>query len=206
MAVSPAKGSAPLSIDSIFVLPAGQYFSPDKQGLYLFQADSSGTSGVSLVVTDRQYPEPREITDLTEPLIYISTRREFETLKEDLSNKQALDKFWLSTLESPETARAAIKSYYQNVEEANLLFTSYKEGWKTDRGMIYIILGRPITVKKGPDTEIWSYLDIDGDEINFQFNKVSNIFSNNHYELFRDKSYDRTWFIAIDRWREGRIQ
>lgn len=206
MAVNPAQGGAPLSIDSVFVLPAGQSFSPDKQGLYLFQADSSGTSGVSLLVADRQFPQPREIKDLTEPLIYISTRREFQTLKEDLSSKPALDKFWLSTLESPETARAAIKSYYQNVEEANLLFTSYKEGWKTDRGMIYIILGRPITVKKGLDTETWSYRDIDGDEMNFQFKKVSNIFSNNHYELFRDKAYDRTWFVAIDRWRDGRIQ
>lgn len=205
MTINPASGSASLSIDSVFMLKANQFYIPDKRGLYFFQADSTSTLGVSLVVTDPQFPKPREISDLTEPLIYVSTRNEFQSLKEDFSSKQALDKFWLSTLGSAEKARAAIKNYYQNVEEANRLFTSYKEGWKTDRGMIYVILGQPLVVKKEYETETWTYRDSNGEEINFQFKKVSNIFSNDHYELFRDKNYDRPWFVAIDKWREGRI-
>ena len=73
------------------------------------------------------YPEPRVINELTEPLVYITTRGEFQQLKKDLTNKQALDKFWLSTLGSPEKARAAISKFYQNIEDANTLFSSYKK-------------------------------------------------------------------------------
>ena len=203
MTVRPGKASSSLTIDSVFTLKAGQYYTPDKLGLYFFQSDSSTTLGISLLVTDQYYPRPQDISDLTEPLIYISTKAEYQTLKEDLSSKQALDKFWLSTLGSPQKARATIKDFYQNIEDANALFTSYKEGWKTDRGMIYSIMGPPLQVNKFLDGENWIYSDAAGDELIFQFIKVSNIFSNNHYELFRDKAYDRPWFVAIDRWREG---
>lgn len=203
MAVKPGKGGAALVIDSVFTLKAGQLYTPDKQGLYFFQSDSSSTEGIGLMVTDRFFPKPQDISDLTEPLIYLSTRSEFQSLKEDLSSKQALDKFWLSTVGTPERARAAIKNFYQYIEDANALFSSYKEGWKTDRGMIYTVMGPPLEVGKLLDGENWIYRDAVGEQIVFQFIKVSNIFSNNHYELFRDKSYDRLWFIAIDRWREG---
>lgn len=203
MTIRPGNSNAALSIDSVFTVTANSIFAPEKEGLYFFQADSSTTMGVSLLVTDEHFPQPKKITDLTEPLIYITTKREYETLAQDFSSKQALDKFWLATVGSPEKARVAIKNFYQNIQEANSLFSSYKEGWKTDKGMIYAILGRPLTVTKQIDSEIWGYLDIGGEEINFEFKKVRNIFSNNHYELYRDKSYDRSWFRAIDRWREG---
>lgn len=205
MTLRAGKNDEPLSIDSIMVLPSGQYYAPSNPGLYFFQSDSSTTLGSSLVVTDEYFPKPQDITDLTEPLVYITTKSEYRQLRNDLSNKQALDKFWLSTLGSPEQARKAIKSYYQNVEEANLLFTSYKEGWKTDRGMIYTVLGTPLTVTKTLDTERWSYKDRAGNDLVFVFKKISNIFSNNHYELLRDTAYDRQWFQAIDRWRKGPI-
>lgn len=206
MTVRPAQGSASLTIDSLFTMAAGEYYQPHKQGLYFFQNDTTGTIGTSLVVTDVYFPKPQEVSDLTEPLIYITTRAEYQELQQDFSDKQALDKFWLTTLGSPDKARTAIKNYYQNIENANTLFTSYKEGWKTDRGMIYTVLGAPLEVTKTQDTELWIYRDISGDELRFEFRKVSNIFSNNHYELFRNESYDRQWFIAIDRWREGRMQ
>jgi hypothetical protein len=32
------------------------------------------------------------------------------------------------------------------VRQANRLFTNYKEGWKTDTGMYYILYGRPSSV------------------------------------------------------------
>lgn len=203
MAVRPGTGGGTLNIDTVFSLPANQFYTPDKLGLYFVQSDSSTTAGVSLLVADRYFPKPQEIADLTEPLIYISTKAEYQGIKEDLSSKQALDKFWLSTIGSPQRAKATISDFYQNIEDANTLFTSYKAGWKTDRGLIYSVMGPPLTVNKLLDGENWTYRDAAGEEIVFQFVKVSNIFSNNHYELFRDKSYDRLWFNAIDRWREG---
>jgi GWxTD domain-containing protein len=205
MAMKPGAGSS-LNIDSVFTLTPGQYFSPATTGLYFFQSDSSTTEGRSLLVTEGNFPEPQKIKELTEPLVYITTRGEFQQLKKDLTDKQALDKFWLSTLGSPDKARSAISRFYQNVEVANTLFSSYKKGWKTDRGMIFTVLGAPLMVNKDRTTEIWVYNDVSGEELYFTFRKISNIFSNNHYELIRDKSYDRDWFLAIDRWREGRIK
>jgi len=52
MIISPT-GDSSLNIDSIFTLKANQFYVPNRQGLYFFQADSTGTSGVSLVVTDQ---------------------------------------------------------------------------------------------------------------------------------------------------------
>ena len=205
MAMRPGPGDSSLSIDSIFTVPLNQYFTPTKEGLYFFQSDSSSTSGRSILVKNEHFPQPKEINQLTQPLIYITTRVEYLKLKKDLTDKQALDKFWLSTLGSPEKARTAIKAFYQNIETSNTLFSSYKEGWKTDRGLIYTVLGPPLSVSKKIDGETWTYRAAGGSELIFSFLKIKNIFSNNHYELIRDQSYDRDWFQAIDRWREGRI-
>ncbi len=206
MTLRPTSGSGTLDIDTILVLPAVHYFAPPETGLYFFQVDSSSTLGAALLVTDDHYPQPQEIKELTEPLIYITTKSEYQKISNDLTNKQALDKFWLSTIGSPEVARRAIKTFYNNIEVANKLFSSYKEGWKTDRGMIYTVMGPPLSVVKNHDTETWTYTNIASNEMNFVFKKIRNIFSNNHYELLRDKSYDQQWFLAIDRWREGRIK
>jgi GWxTD domain-containing protein len=206
MTLRPGKGSGTLDIDTILVLIPDQNFTPGKPGLYFFQTDSSSTLGTALFVPDNHYPQPQEIKELTEPLIYITTKGEYQKISKDLTSKQALDKFWLSTVGSPENARRAIKNFYHNIEVANKLFTSYKEGWKTDRGMIYTVMGPPLSVVKGLETETWSYRDIANEEMKFEFKKIRNIFSNNHYELVRDKSYDRQWFLAIDRWREGKTK
>ena len=204
MAVRPGKGSSSLSIDSIFVLRANTVYAPMQKGLYFFQSDSTSTEGISVIVTDPHFPKPREISDLTEPLVYITTRKEYENLQGNPNSKSAFDKFWLSTVGSPEKARVSIRNFYRNVEAANTLFTSYKEGWKTDRGMIYIVMGPPISVTKQESSETWSYQDWGGEPLDFVFKKIQNIFSNNHYELFRDESYERTWFLAVDQWRNGR--
>ena len=204
MTLKSGTASARLEIDTIRVLSPNQYFKPLNQGLYFFQIDSSSTIGTAILVTDDNYPEPKTITDLTEPLVYITTKNEYQELSKDLSSKQALDKFWLSTVGSPEKARDAIKNFYHNIEVANSLFTSYKEGWKTDRGMIYAVMGPPLSVIKEQKTETWTYKENDNDQLEFVFKKIPNLFSNNHYELIRDKSLDRLWFSAIDRWRDGK--
>lgn len=49
--------------------------------------------------------------------------------------------------------------YYRRVRYANKEFTQYKDGWKTDRGMIYILFGAPNQV---------FYSDFVSDDINSQ--------------------------------------
>ena len=91
------KGEA-LKIDSVLPLPINEPLSFTESGLYFVQADTNGIEGVALWVAPQHYPKVARIDQLTEPLIYLTTREEFEQLKEDLTDKKALDRFWLSTI------------------------------------------------------------------------------------------------------------
>ncbi|MEL7006518.1 MAG: GWxTD domain-containing protein, partial [Bacteroidota bacterium] len=122
-------------------------------------------------------------------------------------SKAAFDDFWLDLTRSSERARDIIKNYYDRVEEANRLFTTYKPGWKTDRGMIYITFGPPGKVIKSNNEETWIYLSTrDLKKIEFKFVKASSIFSNSHYALVRDKKYADAWYKAIRLIRQGRFR
>ena len=93
-----------------------------------------------------------------------------------------------------ERARTLIREFYTRVESANNYFTSYLEGWKTDRGIIYIIYGVPNVVYKNKDYENWIY----GEEnnmmsINFTFHRVNNPASNNDFSLSRSPAPSLTY-------------
>ena len=143
---------------------------------------------------------------MVEPMRYITTKKEFTFLYESEDKKAAVDKFWLDVAGSSERARTLIREYFNRVESSNHYFTSYMEGWKTDRGIIYIIYGSPNVIYKGKDYENWIY----GEEnnvmsVSFTFSKVNNPISNNDYQLNRSSSYKNTWFRAVDSWRSGRV-
>ena len=57
--------------------------------------------------------------------------------------KLAVDRFWLSNIKNTNKAIQIIELFYERVEEANKQFSNYKEGWKTDMGMMYILFGPP---------------------------------------------------------------
>ena len=127
--------------------------------------------------------------------------RELVTSEE---KKRAFDEFWIGMTNSAGKAKSIIREYYQQVEEANHLFTGYKEGWKTDMGMIYIILGPPDIIYNNGFIEEWYYdkrEQLPG--INFSFTRIKNLFSRDHYVLLRKEQYKNYWFQAIDAWRKG---
>ena len=61
-----------------------------------------------------------------------------------------------------------MEEYYRRVNFTNANFSVFMEGWKTDQGMVYIILGPPSDIDRHPfeldskPYEIWSY---------YQFNR-----------------------------------
>lgn len=99
-----------------------------------------------------------------------------------------------------------MKKFYRRVEEANEYFTSYKEGWKTDRGMIYVIFGQPNGLYMKETGENWVYgQDANMSQINCLFGKVDNPFAENDLILQRSQSYRPIWYAAIESWRTGRV-
>lgn len=191
-----------LDFDSTHLLT----FTVQEKGLYHFQASETINSGPTLFNYQEHFPKVKSPENMIGPMRYISTKKEYATLNESENKKLAVDKYWLNVAGSSERARTLIREYYSRVESANNYFTSYLEGWKTDRGIIYIIYGTPNVVYKNKDYENWIY----GEEnnmmsISFVFHKVNNPVSNNDYSLSRSPMFRSSWFRAVDSWRNGRI-
>jgi len=204
----PRTVSKSLNVDSTFTIQSNQSVTFTQEGLYYMQSDTTQTEGLGVLVTNDRYPKMTRPEQLKEPLLYMSTNQEITEMQNARDSKKALDKYWLSLMGgNPELARQVIRNYYNRVEEANRLFTSYKEGWKTDKGMIFIILGPPDKVQRSKDKEVWVYdQKANATNVNFTFNKRSNQFVDDHYELVRYVEYQPIWYPVVEAWRNGAIR
>ena len=205
MATSKTPSNKSMNIDSSFQITLDQPFEFTQEGLYFFQDDTTSLEGLTIRVTNRYYPKLARIEDLSAPVVYLSTRLEYKSLNNAENKKKAMDSFWLKIAGTPEKAKRIIRNYYRNVESADILFTNYKAGWKTDKGMVYIIYGPPEEVYRNEYEEIWVYERNENmSRIRFTFTKVKSIFTKDHFELRRDRSYEKFWYRTIDLWRKGR--
>jgi len=126
-------------------------------------------------------------------------------LMADENKKEAFETFWLDMTKSADGAQWIIRSYFDRIEEANYFFTNYKEGWKTDMGMVFIILGPPDEVYKDGEKESWHYRSEGKDPlVIFNFLHIKSLFTDQQYMLIRDNQYKSYWYKAIDSWRKGR--
>ena len=165
---------------------------------YLVQKDTMDGGGVTLLHCPSYYPEYKKLEELIDPLTYITTPTELKNLKGNM-NKKAFEQFWLGTYGTKFRAKSAIKFYYNRLEQANILFTDYKQGWKTDRGIVYTIYGKPDEVYRSKRTEVWYY----NDGIEFEFIRISTLFTSDMYVLKREKAYEKYWYQQVGRIRKG---
>jgi GWxTD domain-containing protein len=166
-----------------------------------------------LSVKGPNFPHPSTLEALIPPLAYIAKEDELSairTAKTPQEQRREFELFWLKLTGSEQVASNVIKQYYTRVEEANLFFTTYKEGWKTDRGMVYIILGPPLSVTTRASDEIWLYSYDETDPLSiflFELVRETNTgpaFPN--YTLVRRSYYADRWERTVQRWRRGTIQ
>jgi GWxTD domain-containing protein len=191
-----------LTFDSLNVLS----YNVTKRGLYHFQSSETIKDGPTVFNFQENFPKVKNLENMIGPMRYITTKKEFALLNDAENKKAAMDEFWLDVAGSNDRARIIIREYFNRVENANNYFTSYLEGWKTDRGIIYIIYGSPNVVYKNKDYENWIY----GEEnnmmsISFVFSKIDNPVSNNDFKLSRSPMHKNSWFRAVDSWRSGRV-
>jgi GWxTD domain-containing protein len=206
MSTTPRVPSKSLYVDSAFTISANTPFVLEHDALYFFTRDTTEAYGIGMVVTDKRFPRLTRPEKLTRPLIYMSTNAEATDLATSKEPKRTLDNYWLNIMQGNQTtAKRTIKAFYQRVEQANKLFTTYKEGWKTDKGMVFIIMGDPIKITRSKDKEVWTYSPPQVSEINFTFTKRSNQFADDHYELQRYAEYQSIWFPTVERWRNGDV-
>jgi len=176
------------------------------EGYYFFQSDSTASSGLLLRTVHEAFPKVKDWSEMVEMVTYISTKKEHESLLLAQDKKKALDAYWLNLTRNEEAAKELIRNYFKMVEFSNILFTDFKEGWKTDRGMVYIVMGPPQEVNFFEDREVWAYAGIDdSSKIRFTFTRVKTILSPHFYTLNRSRAYQPIWFKNISQWRSGRM-
>jgi GWxTD domain-containing protein len=197
------KVSKQMRIDSTFKVNGNAPFMLPSRGLYLMQKDTSAAEGVAFRA-EGDYPRYSRLKNLAAPLIYICTNQEFEKIRAADGEKKAFDRVILSITKDQDRAKKLIRNYFKRVEWANEFFTSYKEGWKTDRGMIYIIFGAPDEVHRSADREVWNYKQQEY-KAEFAFVRSPSLFDPHNLVLVRNRKYKDLWYEVIDLWRNARF-
>ncbi|MBL7937165.1 MAG: GWxTD domain-containing protein [Bacteroidia bacterium] len=177
-----------------------------KKGFFHLKTNHETKDGVTFFVYESSYPKIKNTEQMVLATRYIMAKKEYDNCMSATDKKEAIDKFWLEIAGGKERAKELIKKYYGRVQEANKLFTSFQEGWKTDRGMIYIVFGAPNKVSKRKNGEVWVYGEVGNpNSIIYSFIKIENPFTDNDYFLERSESFKAPWYQAVDMWRQGRI-
>lgn len=91
---------------------------------------------------------------LNEDVAYIISpeeRESFLRLQTNEEREQFIENFWLRRDPTPDTAENEFKDeHYRRIAYANEHFSSGIPGWKTDRGRIYIMWGKPDEIEAHP--------------------------------------------------------
>jgi GWxTD domain-containing protein len=100
-------------------------------------------------------------------LKYIIKKEEKKELlaSPDSLHLEAFEKFWKNHDPTPTTSRNELRDeYYRRIRYANQYYSTVnREGWETDRGMVYIKYGEPDQIERHPfemgdkPSQIWYY-------------------------------------------------
>lgn len=194
-------------------------FSQQPRGNYRFdvmsdeeEEDSNLFKARDFGVKSKNYPSINSAEELARPLYYLMNDKEYEKLiaiKDSDSLKQAVDRFWLKNLNNKNRAKQVIQMYYQRVEEANKQFSNFKEGWKTDLGMVYILFGPPWYVDQSLNRMRWSYsYNREDPDYNYIFETPklkSEFYPYQNYLLQRNQYYFNIQYQQTQLWLTGQI-
>jgi GWxTD domain-containing protein len=144
-------------------------------GKYLLTISLLNNKGVVVASTNKGFYSkwsgvPTTIQDLDlaiDQLVYIASQSELDYIRDAKSKEEKTKRyieFWKKKDPSPSTDdNEVFNEYYRRIQYANEHFSHYVKGWKTDRGMVFILLGAPNNVDRHPfdvdskPYEIWQY-------------------------------------------------
>jgi GWxTD domain-containing protein len=186
-----------------------------RKGIYLCTIGKNIVEGYAFMNFGPSFPAMTTPEEMIELLAYLASDDEMSALRANPKPKVALDGFWIGCGGNIEKSRELIRIYYTRALYANLYFTSYREGWRTDRGMIYLLYGPPDKVYKTATEENWGYrksevksswgtsYKVKQDYLFFNFKKKDDRFSDNDYSLSRSEATSTYWDKAVLTWRKG---
>ncbi len=116
---------------------------------------------------------PTSIRDLDKAIsqmVYIATSSEIDEINSAKSKEEKIQKYlayWKKKDPDPQSEdNPVFDEYYRRVAFTNENFSHYIEGWRTDRGMVFIILGNPNNIDRHPfeydskPYEVWEYYEL----------------------------------------------
>ncbi len=123
---------------------------------------TSRLPGLSFIIKD--------LDKAIDQMVYIATSAELQEIKDGKTYEEKLIRFlnyWKKKDPSAATEENEIfNEYYRRIEFCNKNFSHYMEGWRTDMGMVYVILGAPNNIDRHPfdynskPYEVWEYYDL----------------------------------------------
>jgi len=135
--------------------------------------ESNKTLSIAKQFFNRLEGIPFVIKDLNkaiEQMVYIASSTELDSMRNAPNDDERFKRFfefWKRRDPNNATSENEVfNEYYRRVEYANKNFTHYTEGWRTDMGMVFIILGTPSNIDRHPfeldskPYEIWHYYEI----------------------------------------------
>lgn len=125
--------------------------------------DASEYATMSEVELDKENEQSR----------YVATKNEIDQYKKLVgidAKRKAMFEFWMLRDEDRTTPENEMKQeYFKRIAFANSQYkTGFREGWKTDRGRVYIVYGTPDEVERHANEldvkpyEVWFYNSIQG--------------------------------------------
>jgi len=187
---------------------------PNK-GVYFCSVDREEEEGYTFFNFGETFPTMTDPAEMIEPLVFLASEEELSNMRSAPKPKVALDEFWIRCGGNIDKSRELIRIYYTRILYSNFYFTSFKEGWRTERGMIYTIYGPPDKVYKSSDGERWGYrkpviksswgggYHLQEEFLFFNFKFRENKFSDNDYYLSRSETLVTYWDKAVLSWRQG---
>lgn len=176
-----------------------------EEGYYTIAADNKSGMGLSFICSDSGLYYLSDPAELASSLRYITTKSEFDLIVKSPEVKKSIDNYWLECAGSKDRARELISLYYGRVQYANRYFSTFTKGWRTDRGLVYIIYGPPHEVSEDENYLRWYYEDDSQDGIIFNFKKSSLPHIGLNYQLERSADFKNTWEIRVQQWRHGKV-
>lgn len=176
-----------------------------EEGAYHIRIDTTINTGISLYNFGNDFPRINSEESMLDPIFYLATMTEFKQLKSRENVKRAVDDFWLQLTKSPDKSRELIRIYYNRVLYSNLFFTTNREGWKTDRGMLFILFGPPDRIKDSGNEERWYYiLGKQGRVQEFVFKRKVDPYANQVLIWQKNNESMTRWSTAVSTWRSGK--
>jgi len=193
-------------------------FANQKRGNYRFEvtAKKEGQDDVykarAFSVKSKNYPAVSSTREMARPMIYLMGKKDYKkmmAISDNDSLKKEIDRFWLKHIGNASRAKDVIQMYYERVEEANKQFSNYKEGWKTDLGMIYILFGPPWYTENHLKEMDWYYSynreDPDYSYIFYQPKLKNKYYPFYHYIFQRNNYYYTVEYQQRQLWLTGQI-